>query len=200
LVAPGRYTARFERVTDEGVSEIGEPRGFDVEPLGTATLAAADRAAVRDFQQRVARLRRAVLGAEQVVADLEERLALLRVAIADAPGLDPALHERVRALELERERIGIALSGDRFLRQRQENTPPSISERVENVVFGSWYATAAPTRTHQDAYRFAGEAFERELAALRKLVETDVAALEKEVEAAGAPWTPGRIPEWKYEP
>jgi hypothetical protein len=37
---------------------------------------------------------------------------------------------------------------------------------------------------------------QQELTRLRTLVETDVARLEKAMEAAGAPWTPGRIPVW----
>jgi hypothetical protein len=28
------------------------------------------------------------------------------------------------------------------------------------------------------------------------LVEVDLATLEKDMEAAGAPWTPGRVPLW----
>ena len=35
------------------------------------------------------------------------------------------------------------------------------------------------------------------LGRLRPLIEGDLARLEKAMEAAGAPWTPGRIPEWK---
>jgi hypothetical protein len=34
------------------------------------------------------------------------------------------------------------------------------------------------------------------LAKLRTLVEGDLVKLEKALEAAGAPWTPGRVPEW----
>ena len=30
-----------------------------------------------------------------------------------------------------------------------------------------------------------------------QLIEVDLARLEKQMEVAGAPWTPGRIPEWK---
>jgi hypothetical protein len=30
-------------------------------------------------------------------------------------------------------------------------------------------------------------------------VEQDLFALEKKLEAAGAPWTPGRIPDWEME-
>ena len=32
---------------------------------------------------------------------------------------------------------------------------------------------------------------------IAQLIEVDLARLEKQLEAAGAPWTPGRIPEWK---
>jgi hypothetical protein len=32
---------------------------------------------------------------------------------------------------------------------------------------------------------------------LRKLIEVDIKALEKQLDAAGAPPTPGRLPDWK---
>jgi hypothetical protein len=31
---------------------------------------------------------------------------------------------------------------------------------------------------------------------LRSSVEVDMRKLENDMEAAGAPWTPGRVPEW----
>jgi len=37
------------------------------------------------------------------------------------------------------------------------------------------------------------------LSKLRTLVETDLAGLEAKAEAAGAPWTPGRVPRWTPE-
>ena len=199
LAAPGRYTVRIERVTDEGRTPVGAPQGFEVAALGNATLAAADRDAVLAFQAKVARLQRAVLGAERLVGELQGRLGLVRKAIAQTPALDPALDRRARSLELELERISIALSGDTFLRRRNENTPPAISERVQNVVYSSWYATAAPTATQVDAYRIAGAAFEKELAALAKLHGGDLVELERELELGGAAWTPGRLPTWKPE-
>jgi len=32
---------------------------------------------------------------------------------------------------------------------------------------------------------------------LRTLAEQDIIQLENELEEAGAPWTPGRVPTWK---
>ena len=83
------------------------------------------------------------------------------------------------------------------LRQRQETLPPSIVERVGRIVSDQRMSTSAPTQTQKNQYAAAAAEFERVLAQLRTLIEGDVAKLEKAMEAAGAPWTPGRIPEWK---
>ena len=204
LAAPGRYRARLEQSAGGATKLLGEVE-FEVEALALATLPARDRAAVLDWQRKTARLQRAVLGAERLAGELKERLALLRIAV-DAPqaagvpaGRNAELDAPLRALELELMRISIALSGDSFLRSRNEADVPSISERVQNVVFSSWSSTAEPTRTQRDAYLIAGEAFVRELARLKKFVEVDLAAVEQEMERAGAPWTPGRLPVWQPE-
>ncbi|HEX9800977.1 MAG TPA: glycosyl hydrolase [Thermoanaerobaculia bacterium] len=200
FVAPGAYSVRLDRIQSGEVTPLAGPVAFEVDVLGNATLAAKDRAAVLEFQLRVARLQRAVLGAVGLAGQLEERLALVRIAMDGAPALDPRLDARARAFELELESIEIALSGDRFLRRRQENTPPAIDERVMNVVYSSWYTTAEPTTTQRDAFRYASELFAAELGRLRQLAETDLPALETELERAGAPWTPGRVPLWQPEP
>jgi hypothetical protein len=66
-------------------------------------------------------------------------------------------------------------------------------------VSAQWSATVAPTGTSQQAYANAAEAFEKQLATLRTLVETDLRGLETAIEKAGAPWTPGRVPSWSKE-
>jgi hypothetical protein len=58
-------------------------------------------------------------------------------------------------------------------------------------------STSPPTQTHRDAYTIASNELEIELGKLRMLIEKDLMNLEKAMEAAGAPWTPGRIPEWR---
>jgi len=37
------------------------------------------------------------------------------------------------------------------------------------------------------------------LEVLRTIVETELRGLEEKAEAAGAPWTPGRVPRWEPE-
>ena len=79
------------------------------------------------------------------------------------------------------------------------NLPPSINERVGEVVGSQRMSTARPTQTQVNQYAAASQDFETTLARLRQLIEVDLSKLEKQMEAAGAPWTPGRIPEWKNQ-
>jgi len=89
------------------------------------------------------------------------------------------------------------LRGDTAARQRNMNTPPSINERVGEIVGAQRMSRARPTQTQVNQYTAAAQEFETTLSQLRQLIEGDLAKLEKQMEAAGAPWTPGRIPEWK---
>ncbi len=74
---------------------------------------------------------------------------------------------------------------------------PGITSRVNSVVGGHWRATYGPTNTHRQQYEIAAAAFTEVYDDLRQLIETDLPALEARLEAAGAPWTPGRaLPGW----
>jgi hypothetical protein len=61
---------------------------------------------------------------------------------------------------------------------------------------GERFSLAKPTQGHVDDYNIAAAEFGEQLGKLHTLVEVDLAKLEKEMESAGAPWTPGRVPEW----
>jgi hypothetical protein len=68
---------------------------------------------------------------------------------------------------------------------------------VNGIVDDQWQSTGAPTQTQIDAYNIAGDEFTPILAKLRTAVQTDLRSIETAMETLGAPWTPGRIPEWK---
>jgi hypothetical protein len=65
------------------------------------------------------------------------------------------------------------------------------------VVQGTGSNTARPTKTLEDDYKYAAQAFAPVLAQLRLLVEVDLPKLDKSLDAAGVAHTPGRVPNWK---
>ncbi len=196
---PGRYQVSLAKKVGEVVTTLGEPKSFEAVAIGTAALPVADLQEITRFQQATARLQRAVLGAISAADEAQERLDLAQKALLDTPGADLALLARAEGLEKELKILRVELEGDTTIARRNEPTPPSISDRVSAVIEGHWSSTSAPTTTQRDAYRWAGEAFTRVLAALTTLIETELANLETELEKAGAPWTPGRVPRWVME-
>ena len=124
-------------------------------------------------------------------------MALIRRALLDTPSLGDKLLDDAAALDKRTNEILLALRGDTVLRARNINLTPSISERVGYIVGAQRMSTARPTQTQVNQYAAAAQDFEQTLAQLRQLIEGDLARLEKQMEAAGAPWTPGRIPDWK---
>jgi hypothetical protein len=91
----------------------------------------------------------------------------------------------------------MALNGDRVWRATNEGVPSSISDHVNAAASPTRGTTGRPTKTAIEQYQIASDLLGAEIPKLRKLVETDMKALEKQLDAAGAPPTPGRLPDWK---
>jgi photosystem II stability/assembly factor-like uncharacterized protein len=193
LVLPGSYTASLEERSGGEWKPLSGPVNFDVEALELATLTAADKTAVENFQQEVRELRRAVLGASELTGEVKKRLDHLRQALVDTPEADPALMAELEGLQARFDAILLELKGDTTKGRRNVFTPPAIVSRVERIASDQWYTTQAPTTTHRQAFEWAADAFATELEKLEQLV-TDLEALEAKAEEAKAPWTPGRVP------
>jgi photosystem II stability/assembly factor-like uncharacterized protein len=199
MAAPGTYTVSLATRVDGKLSPVGEPQSFHAVPLGAGSLPAPDRAAVLAFAQKVSRLQRAVLGASQLADETRKQLQLVKKAVDDTQKADAALMDEVRALDGRLRDIQVALTGDPVVRRYNEATPASLAERVGGIVSGQWVTTTAPTETNRQQYALASELFGPVLEQLRRAVEVDMKALHDRLEAAGAPWTPGRVPRWTVE-
>jgi len=197
LVMPGKYSVSFAKRVNGAISKLSAPQEFTVYVEGQAAMSGPDRAALVEFQQKVARLQRAVSGAVETANQLRTRLGQIKRALHETPAAEAKLMEDAASIEKRNNELLRALRGDNALRQRQEILPPSISERVNTIVSDQRMSTSAPTQTQKDHYAAAAQEFETVLNRLRPLIEGDLARLEKAMESAGAPWTPGRIPDWK---
>jgi photosystem II stability/assembly factor-like uncharacterized protein len=193
LVMPGKFMISLAKRVNGVTTQLGGPAGFSVLAEGAEAMAAADRAALAEFQQKLARLQRAVTGALEAANNLKTRVGLIRRAVDEAGDPDHRLAAEARALEKRADEIIEALRGDR---QAGDTPPPSINQRVNSIANRQRMAAARPTATQVEQYNIAAEEFRPVLAKLRTLAESDLVKLEKAAEAAGAPWTPGRLPDW----
>jgi len=195
LAAPGTYTVTLARRVDGVVTPLTGSQTFEVLPEGVSTR--EDRLALAEFQEKLSRLQRAIAAAEQSAAEARTRLEAIKRAIDATPALSPKLREEARSLEKRLAEFTRTLRGDSALRARNEPAPMPISERVSSAAGSLRQTTGRPTRTAMENYQTASDELAAEIPKLRRLVETDIRAVEKQLDAAGAPPTPGRLPEWK---
>ena len=196
LVVSGKYTVRLAKRIDGVETPLGEAQSFNVRPLYLSIMGEGDRNAVLAFQKKASRLQKAIMGASHADADALVRVQHIRKALDAIEGPDPKLVAQVNAVDKSLHDIDDAISGDPVLRGHQEPTPPSLLDRINTAVNGLT-TTSAPTTTHVESLAIAERDFVPLLDRLRKTVEVDLAAIEKQLNDRGAPWTPGRIPEWK---
>ncbi len=196
--APGFYTVTLASRVGGVVTSLAPPQTFEVVPAKRGTLAPADATVTSAFQRKAARLQRAAFGAVRVLGDAQRDLRLAERAALDAPGGDTALLAEIAALRTRMDALAITLNGDGALRARNEPTPLALIERAQSIVDELWTSTAAPTKTAEAQYRIASEGLVAALGELRA-IDAAMTALGAKLEAAGAPWTPGRIPSFKPE-
>jgi photosystem II stability/assembly factor-like uncharacterized protein len=197
LVMPGTYQVSIAKRVDGMTTPLVGPEKFDVVVEGADRVSLADRKALGEFQQKVARLQRAIMGTLEVANNTTTRLEQIKRALDHTPAIEGRWKDTVRELEKRNREILRILRGDVALRSRNENTPDSITERVSTIVSNQRFSLAPPTKTDQELYQIANQEFGDELKKLRTLIEVDLKRLEEALDLGGAPYTPGRLPDWK---
>ena len=198
LVVPGNYTARLAVMRDGVLTETGEAQTFTVKPLNASQEITSDRQALQDFQVNVANLQRAVAGAGKALTELDNRLQHVRAALVVTPAAGDAERDVLQQLTGRLADISVALHGDSTIGGRNEPVPVPIASRVSSLYWTLVNSQSPVGGNFRDSYDVAAQEFTVALQALR-MFAADLEALENALELKGAPWTPGRIPDWSAD-
>ncbi len=198
LAMPGTFTVEASKVLRGIVTPLEGKQSFQAKILANTTLPATDRKELVAFQQKVSDLLRAVQGSRNLLSSLQTDVKAMRKAVYRTPEAGNDLNQKLRTLQEQLLALERKLNGDDSISKRNANQPPSIASRVYTLVYGQWRSTSAPTTTMREQYRIAGELFKPVLGDIREIAEKELPALQKQMENLKAPWTPGRIPEWKF--
>jgi hypothetical protein len=196
MVTPGDYVVTMYLYQDRELAPFGTPQSFECTPLNMASLPAEDLDALHTFNEKVAALARAISAADAHRGRLEEKLPYLERAMLGVGAPDAAWLSELSAIRIELFEIDEALNGDRLLVMDEGQPRMSLKGRTDLIISSLWTTTSAPTGTYERAYREAHDGFDEVLAMLEQ-VDGRIEALEGVLEAAGAPYTPGRLPVWQ---
>ncbi len=196
MAPPGRYTVTLSKRVDGVVTDLGGPVGFEVRRVFPGVLEGTPPVEAAAFMQRVAELRRAVTAASAMVELGFQRIEQMETALRRSQTEPGVLATELEALKLRLYEVDQALAGNRSIREMGEVHPPTIAGRLRNAAMTDGLSDYGPTATHRRSLEIAASEFAELEPRLRRVLETDMPALEAKLEAAGAPWTPGRpLPE-----
>ncbi|MDR3698835.1 MAG: glycosyl hydrolase [Candidatus Sulfopaludibacter sp.] len=195
FVLPGKYTVALAKRVNGVVTDL--PGSESIEVVAATPYTQEERVSMSEFQEKLNRLQKALTATQEAAGEAGTRLDSIKRAVDATPALSPKLHEQVLALQRDLEAINLALSGDRVWRAHNEGTPASISERIQAAAGSTRGTTSHPTKTSMEQYQIGSDELAVQIPKLRKLIDTDIRNLEKQLDAAGAPPTPGRLPDWK---
>jgi len=159
-------------------------------------LPAEDKLALDAFNKKVAELTRAISGADAFRNELVKKIAYLKKAVLDGADVPVTTYNNVLNMESDLRELNRKLNGDQLRARYEGAAPTSVKGRVDLITGALWSTTAAPTNTFIKSYQVAANKFDEILNDL-KSIDYNIKQFETDLEKTGAPYTPGRFPEWK---
>ncbi len=196
LVMPGQFSVTIFKKTGDKVTELAASQPFTLVTENAEQIKPEDSVAIAAFQQKATKLYKAVSGTLRAADELNTRIQAIKRALQEVPAADPMLGQTADKIEQQMRVIMRNLRGDQILAARNYDVPPSINSRVQDVMGNLRFALNKPRQDDVDNLALASTLFTAELTKLKAITDNDLPKLEKGMEAAGAPWTPGRLPEY----
>ena len=199
MVMPGNYKVGLKMWHEGELTELVEPVEFTCKKLNNTTLPAEDYNENVEFAGKVNKLALAVVGAGRLISDNMAKVEQIKQAIYATPGASQKLMDKARALGVQLEKLNFTMNGLPAKASGEEVPPEQVplNDRLSSISYTHMGSTAGITTTEKQSYDILAEEFPPVLEELKSIVENDIPALEAELNKIGAPWTPGRIIEWK---
>jgi len=194
---PGTYKVFMSKSVKGKVTKLTEPVSFEAVTLGNTSLPAEDRTELVAFQKKVRELNRAANASASIVRELAEKIRHYKAALKSITVSHIELEADIKNMEKKVNELQRKLSGDRTFRQIDKDAEPGLTSRINGIIRDQRRSTSAPTQSQKQNYEIVADELPPILEALKKLVKEDAVKIEKKLEELGAPYTPGRLPEWK---
>ena len=163
-----------------------------------AALPVTDRKAIAEFAKKVSELKRAFDGTTGYRSELVTKARFLKEAALQTSSADASILKNIFNVEKRLAAAEIILNGDEALTKREFEAPTSISSRINDIMQNLMSTTSSPTNSYMTSYNVAAQQFTPVLAEVKAIGE-EIRKIEILLEQKGAPYTPGRIPEWKMD-
>jgi len=193
---PGSYTVSLDLVAKNEIKRLVEPVAFTAELLHLNTLPASDRQEMVDFQKNLAELARVFMGVDRMVSEELNKVVAIKQVSLQTPSLGLDMMNRIEVIEKQLRDLKFQIDGPEAKASWEELPPMDmpLGRRLSTAVRTHWGNTAGLTQTASDQYEILKEEFPPLIEQLKN-INAEIESIEKELDSAGAAWTPGRLME-----
>ncbi len=198
LVMPGKYKVGLQMWHEGELTNLVDPVEFTCKKLNNTTLPAEDYNENVEFAKKVGKLAVAMAGTQRLIGETTSKVESIKKAIYATPGASQKLMDKARALSKELDELNFKMNGSKAKASAEEIPPEPVplNNRMGIISYTHMGSTSGITSTEKENYEILKEEFPPVLNVLKRIVKTDIPALESELNRIGAPWTPGRLPVW----
>lgn len=193
LVPPGTYTVSMSKEVDGVITELQAAQSFEVEAMYKRNaLKEVDAEAAAAFWKELAGAQRVSSATSQALTATIKRLEDLETAM-DRTVVSPGdLDAKYAMLRTKLMALDTRLNGNPAKNEIGAWNDPSIGDRLFHALIGTFRSTYGPTPLIRSSLDIAKEELQILRDELQGLIDNDIASFEKELQALGAPWTPGQ--------
>ena len=196
MVVPGKYFVSLSKFENGIYTELVKSKEFVCRPLNIVTLSAENKIELDKFNKKVAELTRAIDGVDSYRKELVNKISYIKKAVIESSNVPQETNEKIVSIEMELKELDKKINGDQLRGRYEGGTPTSVKERVGLITSALWSTTAAPTTTFIQSYNAAADKYD-EIYTFIKSIDNNIKQVETTLEKYNAPYTPGRLPEWK---
>ena len=192
LCAPGSYRVKAILLDDGEARALTDAVEFEVESVIDPALPIQDRQEVLDFLVSVSRSASTAnaLGSKLTgrLAEIESIQQVLRRAKQGTPELANEAHK----IYLRLQEFNLEINGDSNKRYYRVDSVPTVSSRLNGILFGASNSTHGPTTTHREQFEIARNQLAELTGQFREFIDENVTDYYRRLDEAGVPWTKGR--------
>lgn len=195
-VLPGDYTVELQKVDDGTVSDLAGPVKFTAKVLNNTSLPAEKRSDLVAMQNKAFNLNRVIEGTNQYLRNADEQIGKLENTIINYGNSNLNSLKELEDTKTTIYEVKKVLNGNSTLQKYSEAFEPGLNERLGNLLYGFWYSTSSPTKTHLNTISLIESEFNQ---LEQKLVKIDntIDKITNELDSKNSPWVPGRVPHLK---
>jgi hypothetical protein len=192
---PGTYSVSMALYSKGEIKELSAPVPFVCKPLGLATFTATDLKAKYAWIGEASDFSRKMYGTMSYTSELVDKINAVMQAIHQTPAASADLMKEAERINAELDNLIFIFNGPEA-KASEEELPPMdmpLSGRLNEMASASYGTSGDITTIAKEQLDILKTEFPPVLERVKKAGE-DLQNLYKQLDAAKAPWTPGRLP------